>query len=137
MNAEKQRILEMLQEGKINAAEATQLLDALESKPSGGSSSGGKEKRKLRVKVDGKAEGNKIKVDVAVPLALGKMIDGILENSIPTVARDAMNEQGFDISNIRIGELLEAMGDSDEDMVNVAIENDDDDIDMKVRVHVE
>lgn len=142
MTTEKQKILEMLENGKITAAEATSLIDALENganvKPTTeltSVKSGGKGK-KLRVKVDGNVEtGQKIKVDVAVPLVLGRMIDGILENCVPTVAQDELKKQGIDLSSIRIGELLDAMGDSDEDITNVDIDNDE--VKMKVRVYVD
>lgn len=142
MTAEKQKILEMLESGKITAAEATQLIDALEDGASvktntelTSAKSGGKSK-KLRVKVDGNVDGGqKIKVDVAVPLALGRMIDGILENCVPTVAQEELTKQGIDISSIKIGEILDAMGDSDEDITNVDIDNEE--VKMKVRVYVD
>jgi len=135
MNAEKQKILEMLQDGKISAAEATQLLDALEDKPHTSTvnvTSGGK---KLRVKVDGNIEDDqKIKVDVAVPMALGRMVDSILESCIPTAAREAMEEQGIDISGIKLGEILDTMESLDEDIVSADIDHED--TKMKVRIYV-
>lgn len=139
MTAEKQKILELLENGKITAAEATKLLDALEDgtevrNDSDFNSSKSKGK-KLRVKVDGVAEGQKIKVDVAVPIALGRMIDGILVNCVPTVAQDELNKQGIDISSIRIGDMLDAMGDSGEDIVNADIDSDE--AKMKVRVYAD
>ena len=135
MNTDRQKILEMLQEGKITAAEATELLDALERAPDKPAGGGVKNSKKLRVKVDGNVENdNKIKVDVAVPLALGHMLDGILGSCIPKVAHDELRKQGIDISGLKIGELLESM-DSDEDIVNVDIDNDD--VKMKVRVYVD
>jgi hypothetical protein len=67
-------------------------------------------------------------------MALGRMLDGILENCIPTVARDEMRKNGIDISGIKIGEILDTMESLDEDIVDVDVNNDD--VKMKVRVYV-
>lgn len=66
MVSEKERILKLLEEGKITAEEAARLLDALEQ-----TESSGEPRRFIKVRVF-EGEGEKSKVNITVPLALLK-----------------------------------------------------------------
>jgi hypothetical protein len=109
MNNEKMRILEMIQEGRITAAEGMELMDALggaaEETELRSSDAGGRN-RFLRIRVNGdKAK----KVNVNVPLNLIKAAGrffGYGMAFIPKEAREAMEEQGVDLSKIDIQELI-------------------------------
>lgn len=105
MNEEKMRILEMLQDGKINAEETEKLLAALGEEESGSSkavqlqkreSAGGSNskegnKRHLRIIVN---EAGKEKVNMSLPLGIAKS----LLNFVPQSARDKMAEKDIDLN---------------------------------------
>ena len=148
MSNEKLKILEMLESGKITAQEAEQLLDALGPEPQ-------KEERqsspqaeplspprpskmgkKLRVYVVGDTEKDKnMNVNVAVPMALARLVDNVIENCIPAEALEEMKKQGVDLKAIRFGELVSTLENLDEDIVNADIKAED--ADFRVRVYVE
>ena len=137
---DRQTILEMLESGRINAQEAQQLIDALDGRDArtkSGDVEGALPKKggkKLRVYVKGMASGQKINVNVAIPVAIARVVDNLLENCIPNVAQEELQKQGINIKGIRLGEILDALGD-DEDVVNANIESEK--ADLNVRVYVE
>ena len=150
MATEKIKILEMLESGKINAQEAEQLLDALgaHSAPrpeaaNGAAASQNAENarpaihgKKLRVYVVGDTEKDKnMNVNVAVPMALARLVDNVIENCIPAEALEEMKKQGVDLKAIRFGELIQTLENLDEDIVSADIKAED--ADFKVRVYVE
>ena len=114
MNEERMRILEMLQEGMINAEEAEKLLTALGEEESGkttafrlqgrneGQKQQGTTKRHLRIIVN---EGGKEKVNMSLPLGIAKS----LLNFVPQSAKDKMEEKdiNLDFLNKTIDELSE------------------------------
>ena len=129
MSEDRARILNMLAEGKISAAEAEALLDALESRTAEPSALAGDAPsvikgdptplltalpKFLHVKVDGDAGE---KVDVKIPIALVR--SGLkLTSLIPPQAMDQINSQmaqsgmSIDFSNFKpedIDELIEAL----------------------------
>ncbi len=102
----RQKVLEMLSEGKISVEEAAKLMDRLEGGPSGEVDSpgpdekaerrGGRPPRFLRVVVDSH-DGDK--VNVRVPMSLIRT--GIkLKALIPGSAAEEMSERGFDLSQL-------------------------------------
>jgi len=107
MSTEKMRILEMIQEGKISAEEGLDLLNALsEQSEHPVTNTEGRSNRFLRVRVNGdKAK----KVNVNIPLSLlrvaGKLA-GYGMGFIPKEAREEMEKQGVDLSQIDIQELI-------------------------------
>jgi hypothetical protein len=110
MSEEKLKILQMVQEGKINAAEALELLKALEeSEPKPGAPTATPSRlanRFLRVKV---SSNGITKVNVNLPLSLLRVaskfaVFGV--NYIPEVARLEMEKKGVDLSKIDIEELF-------------------------------
>ena len=119
MSEERRRILDMMEAGKINAAEAEALLDALSQNdlpPTAASIPGhpsGAAPKYLRVLVEGQADGKPNKVNVRVPMELiraGMRLAALL----PVVAYEPVNralkEHGInvDVSKLR-SEDLEAL----------------------------
>lgn len=146
MKTERESILELLENGRITAQEAIQLLDCL---PDGKKDAGapgeptdpgrGGEKRggkKLRVQVKGDGDkAEKVNVNISVPMSLAYVVDNLIENCLPNAASDALKSQGIDPKAIRLGDMLSEMESLDEDMVNLDIDSDEGK--MKVRVYVE
>ena len=146
MNSEKQKILEMLENGSISAQEAAQLLDCLgddkeqkpgerpvEAVPGIKNKNSGK---KIRIMVKGAdPENKKIDVNVSVPMALARMVDGIVENCLPDSANKELAKQGINLKALKLGELMDTMETLDEDIVDVDIDGED--TKMKVKVYVE
>ncbi len=114
MDNPRMKILEMLAEGKINADEASALLEKINTSEKGEEIAaetevpGRKPPRYLRVVVDS-ADGDT--VNVKVPMSLIKT--GIkLSALIPEDAADAVKDQGIDLSALRdlpSDELVEAL----------------------------
>lgn len=105
MKEEKMRILEMLQDGKINAEETEKLLAALGEEESGQSTAvqlksrnegaigqAGK-KRHLRIIVN---EAGKDKVNMSLPLGIAKS----LLNFVPQSAKDKMAAKDIDLDSL-------------------------------------
>jgi len=101
MNEEKRRILDMLANGKINAAEAEQLLEAVGTDPVVGAV---KTPKYLRVLVeDNGEEGGK--VNVRVPLNLiraGVRLAALLPHGVYDQVNKALKENGVDVDVTQI-----------------------------------
>lgn len=121
MSEERQKILRMLEEGKITVEEAARLIEAVEPPASVGKAPSGEKAEFLRVLV---CENGQEKVKVNVPLALAR----IALKAIPNSARQQINAQGVDIDqllsgivdNLRPGKLVEVQ--DGDDRVEVYIE---------------
>jgi hypothetical protein len=157
MNTEKQTILDMLAQGKISADEAARLLECLEppgekgapgnknmllicDEPSptreGPRPNGRLTGKKLRVEVKGFMEdGKKMDVNVSVPLVLARYVDNLIASCLPEAAHEELAKQGINLRQINIGQLVDALEDLDEDIVNADVKQDE--MDLKVRVYVE
>ena len=136
MSTDKLKILEMIQEGKISTAEGLELLQALDMGLKDTTTSND-QNRFLRVKVDG----DKTKVNVNIPLRLAKVASkflGMGMNYIPAQARDEMNKQGIDLSQIDFTELVNLIdqGLMDGKLVDVEVD-DPQEGKMTVQVYVE
>jgi hypothetical protein len=133
MNEERKRILKMLAEGKISAAEAEELLDAT-GKGSGQAQDGtGVERKSLKnikyiyVKVLSSQNDN---VDVRVPLGLiraGMRLTSLIPPQAMEHINSTMHEKGmkFDLNNLKpddIEELIKNLADME---VNVKSKNGD------------
>lgn len=140
MNQERLKILEMIQEGKINAEEGYQLLQALEGaakQPDRESSPPGGRDRFFRVKVDG----DKTKVNVNIPMRLVKVASKFVSvgmNFIPEQARSEMDKHGIDLSQIDFNELVDLIdqGLVDGKLVDVQVQDPNEGL-MTVEVYVE
>lgn len=136
MSTDKLKVLEMIQEGKISAGEGLELLQALDMCPKD-TPAPGDENRFFRVKVNG----DKTKVNVNIPLRLVRVASKFLGkgmNFIPAQARDEMNKQGIDLSQIDFTELVSLIdqGLMDGKLVDVEVEDPQEGL-MTVQVYVE
>jgi len=117
---EKMRILNMVEEGKINAREALELLEALgneseqETQKKGKSSHASLRGRKLKIIIT-EAGQEKPKVNVRLPLRLVQWA----ERFIPSEAKQEMEQQG-----IYLEEILNSMDEFFEGDTIVDVEND-------------
>lgn len=142
--SDKAKILDMVEKGSITAQDAARLLECL------GETTEKEEKaqqervhesavrmkgKKLRVEVNGYTEGNKVNVNVSVPLVLARYADNIIANCVPDAVNGELKGQGIDLRSLNIGGIIDTFEEIDEDIVNVEI--DEDDTKMKVRVYVE
>ncbi|MCK5811474.1 MAG: hypothetical protein KAG94_01120 [Clostridiales bacterium] len=139
MSDERKKILEMLENGKIKADEALELLNAIgedevivepaKNKP-------GKAKF-LRVRIDAAEKDGKdrAKVNVNIPLSVAKKVTS-LKGLIPKSAKKEMEKEGFSIDDIDLQELIEAFenGDMDENLVDIEAGDGDDRVVVKVYV---
>lgn len=145
MNNEKEKILDMVEKGTISAEDAARLLECVgeteekqkerEEERAHVSAQRMKGKR-LRVLVNGVSEeGQKINVNVGVPLVLARYADNILATCVPAEVTEELGRQGIDLKGIRIGEIVDVFEEIEEDIVNVDIGEEGNGI--KVRVYVE
>lgn len=146
MNDEK-RILEMIEQGKITAAEGLELLNALKSKKTQTTTSvdltkteeSNRKFKYIRVVVETEKE---TKVNVNIPLNLIKAIGGItsqISSFIPEHAKKEMDEKGVNLGNIDFDALIEALESGqleDRNLVDVTA-NDEKEGLVKVKVYVE
>lgn len=135
---DRMKVLELIEQGKVSAADGLELLKALEEYPStlSGEGKGGQE-RFLRVRVNA----DKAKVDVNIPLALLKVASKFMGMStafIPDRAREEMNKQGIDLSKLDLEELVQLIDQGLVDGKLVDVEADDEmDGHVKVEVYVD
>lgn len=123
MNSEKLKILKMVQEGKLNAEDSLELLNALEettSKPDFRTAG-----RFLRVRVNGH---HAKKVNVNIPLNLLKVaskLAGFGMSFIPQEAREEMEKKGIDLTKLDIEELVDLIeqGLSDGKLVDIDVDD--------------
>ena len=118
MDTEHRKVLDMLAEGKISAADAERLLSKLAGSaedltietPADETTTGSRPLKYLRVVVDST---NGDKVNVRVPMGL--LRTGIkLSTMIPILAGDKLKESGFDLShlsNLSGDELIDELRD--------------------------
>lgn len=106
MSAERLRILQMIEEQKITAAQGMELLQALdetEAEPKKALVS--KEKKFLRVRVTT----DKAKVNVNIPLSLVRVASKFAVfgmGFIPEEARKELDNKGIDLSQLDLAELM-------------------------------
>lgn len=134
MNNETVKVLEMIQDGNISAAEGAELLKALED--NGVKPVAQRDDRFLRVRVSG----DKVKkVNVNIPLKLIKVFSSFAVMGmkfIPEEARREMEKKGIDLASINMKELLLLIEQglvTDEKLVDVDVDDPDE---GKVRVEV-
>ena len=128
MTAERLRILNLVAEGKISAAEAESLLEALGAGAAPGSPADGPARpapRYLRVLVEG-AEQGKGRVNVRVPMSLlraGVRLAALLPPGVNDQINKALRENGvdLDVSKLKpenLEELVEHLGELTVDVEN-------------------
>lgn len=142
MNNEKQKILDMIDQGTITAADGARLLECLgetqekESEMAHETARRMKGKR-LRIQVTGVSDGNKMNVDVKVPLVLARYADNIIQNVVPEKAQNGIKEKGIDLKGLNISEIVDLFEELDEDLVNVNIQEEEEGTDLQVKICVE
>ena len=136
MNEEILKVLEMVREGKVSPEDGEKLLCAMGAEAP--VKKLGKKNSMLRVRVDVKDPDKKeqARVNVNVPLALAKKAIGLM-NFIPKDAKKELADQGIDLDEINLKELIELFEDGEisEELVNV--DAGDDVQGAKVRVYVD
>ncbi|MBN2557865.1 MAG: hypothetical protein JXB33_03810 [Clostridia bacterium] len=141
---ERQKILKMVEDGKITAQDAIELLDALgrDEKPADGPAvkTPGR-KKMLRVRIDAGEKGSgkgRAKVNVNLPLSVAKKLTS-LSKVIPEEARSEMEKGGFNIDDLNLAELLEAIenGEMDESIVDIEANDDGDGSGATVKIYVD
>ena len=127
MKEERQRVLEMLAEGKISVSEAERLLDALGTQSEGpvpetGMPMTNKRLKYLRVEVEptGGGNGKEDRVNVRIPLQLiraGVKLGSVFPKHLKDKVNDALKDKGFefDVSSLdleTLDELLKPLSES-------------------------
>lgn len=141
MNEQRKQILDMLAAGKITAAEASDLLDALEGqeKPKTPELKDKRGRKKsLRIDVNANDGSDSAKVKVNVPLSLIKVINPILKSGlVPDKARQELEDKGVDIDKLTeiIDGITDELAETDEDIVTVDAGEDNEG--AKVRIYVD
>ena len=140
---EKQRILDMVEQGKITAKEAMELLEALDATETPKQTPAVRKLRQfktLRIIVIAEKDGTNVNINV--PLTLVRVLGGIAKDYnkfIPNEAKKHMSEQGVDLSAIDIEGILRALEEGtldNPDLVNIDVNNSQDGI-VKVRIFLD
>ena len=138
MGEDKKRILQMIEEGKVTAAEGMDLLAALEESPLVGEGSPALRKRFLRVRVSSEKG---TKANVNIPLSLLKVFSklwGFGMVLLPLEARRELEKKGIDLAKIDFEELINLVEQGLSDGKLIDVETDDDKEGFtKVEVYVE
>lgn len=138
---EKQRILKMVEEGKMSAGEALELLEALgevQGKETPAARPKGR-KKMLRIRIDAGEKGSgKAKVNVNLPLSVAKKLTS-LTKVIPESAKTEMEKEGFNIDELNLKELIEAIeeGEMDENLVDIVADEEDGKAGATVKIYVD
>ena len=147
--SEQLKILEMIQNGQISAAEGLELLDALKAsgEPSSAvsgvsqSSPGIRNYKFLKIKVS--SDNKTVNVNVNIPIrlltTLGE-IAGKVTAYIPADARAQMESKGVDISSIDFGKIIEDVLSGtleDPSIVDVEAWDEEHNTTVKVQIYVE
>lgn len=145
MNENKKRILDMLAEGKITLDEATLLMDQLEddspaplpvyhadNAPAHRSAD---MMLRVRVIIMNEDRDKPMNVSVNLPLKAARIAGNIVTKMMPEQARDALEDEGIDLSDLNLVELIDALAETGGDIVN--INHEDDESQVTVRVYIE
>ena len=138
---EKQKILKMVEDGKITAQDALELIEALgkteevivpKKAPKG-------KKKMFRIRIDARDGANgkeRAKVNVNIPISVAKKLTS-LTKVIPDSAKGEMEKEGFNIDELNLKELLEAIenGEMDEEIVDIDV--DEEGGGAKVKIYVD
>ena len=145
MNEERKRILQMVEDGTITADEAMMLLEQLGTeKPAHAmdvyrpemddmSTSGAKMLR-VRVHMIEKGKQSPTTVNVNLPLTAARLAGKLIKNVMPEQAKDAVRNEGIDLSGIDFEAMIDALEAEGGDIVNII--QDDDEEQVRVRVYI-
>jgi len=136
MNEEILKVLEMVRQGKITSEEGEKLLSAMGTEAPAKKT--GKKNSMLRVRVDVKDPDKKeqARVNVNVPLLLAKKAVGLM-SLIPKETKKELADQGINLDEINLKELIELFEDGEISEELVTVDTGDDVQGAKVRVYVD
>lgn len=144
--SDKKRILDMIEAGTITAAEGMELLEAMNETTTAAPVETVVEAAPVRkktynfLKVRVIADNEETKVNINIPLKLVKSMSGVannIEGFIPNDAKDAINDQGINLSNFNLDEIIEAIEEGSADGTLVDIDVDEDGEKTKVLIYVD
>jgi len=117
MKDERMQILRMLEEGKVSADEAFQLLSTLEQKPL----ATGARSKFLRIRVQ--EGGNRTKVNVNVPISLVRMLQHFLPKQVKADFPD-LNVEAIvqEIEQGALGKIVEVTDAESDTTVEISVE---------------
>lgn len=95
MNPEKKKILEMVQEGKVNAEEAARLFDALDQDKQEAAEASSSPATMVKIKVSDKHTGE-VKTNISLPLKIARFLKAL----VPAGERERLESQGIDLDTI-------------------------------------
>lgn len=141
---EKKKILKMVEDGKITAQEALELIEAMGNETKKEEtverfSSKGK-KRMFRIRIDASETDGKdrAKVNINIPLSVARKLTS-LTHMIPDSAKADMKREGVDIDELNLAELLDALDESgmEESLVDIDATEGDGKGGAKVKIYVD
>lgn len=143
---DKKRILDMIEAGTITATEGMALLEAMNETveaPAVETVAVPKSMKKktynfLKIRVI--ADNEETKVNINIPLKLVKSMSGVannIEGFIPADAKDAINDQGINLSSFNLDEIIEAIEEGSTDGTLVDIDVDENGERTKVLIYVD
>lgn len=147
--SEQKRILEMIEQGQITAAEGMELLNALresnESKPEQNAvmefSSIRKNYKFLKIRVT--SDNKSVNVNVNIPIRLLTVIGGIagkMTAMVPKDAREEMESKGIDITSIDFAKIIEELMNGtldDPSIVDIEAWDEEHNTMVKVKIYAE
>jgi hypothetical protein len=124
LKEERMQVLRMLEEGKINAEEAAQLLAALEigdsqEKTSSGANQSTAKRRWMRIRVTDGATG-KHRVNVNLPLGVANAVMKVGSRFVPELRDLDLDEVVMSLGNEAQGKIVEV--DEDNERVEIFVE---------------
>jgi len=145
---EQEKILEMIENGQLTAAEAMELLNALntpsapdETNTALASNVSRTDYKYLKIRVT--SENNTVNVNVNIPIRFLKIVGGIagkMTSMIPKDARAEMESKGIDITNIDFKEIIDELMSGtldDPSIVDVEAWDQEHNTTIKVKIYVE
>jgi hypothetical protein len=128
MDQEKLRILKMIEEGKISAAEGAKLMEALESNgvkdETGGQRTGGSMGNQLRIRVSDTDTGH-VKVNLTIPIGIAHMVRSL----IPQSEMAKLETQGVNLNAVfemvssgKMGKILDVEDQEHHHHVQISVE---------------
>lgn len=140
---EKKKILKMVEDGKITAQEALELIEAIgktdkeekTERPRGKGTN-----RMFRVRIDASEQDGreKAKVNINIPLNVARKLTS-LTKMIPDSAKAEMEKEGVNIDELNLAELLDALYESgsEESLVDIDATDGDGRSGAKVKIYVD